>query len=134
VRQGQGGDKLSENREMRQVRGGWGMQWIHRARTPAFPNAFTIKELCPSAPRMRGSAMAVRVCAIFLRFSGPDLTRLSYRIRENNTFMGTEEQSQTEGISARFLCLTLFLCTIILFQDLVSHRSFPWAAFELQKD
>jgi hypothetical protein len=31
--------------------------------------------------------------------------------------MGTGEQSQTEDGSDRFLCLTLFLCTIILFQD-----------------
>jgi hypothetical protein len=37
-------------------------------------------------------------------------------------FIGTEEQSHIrqrnqDDISTRFLCLTLFLCTIILFQD-----------------
>jgi hypothetical protein len=41
-------------------------------------------------------------------------------IGENNTFMGTEEQSQTEEMD---LCLTLFLCTTILFQDLEESGS-----------
>jgi hypothetical protein len=41
----------------------------------------------------------------------------------NVLFRGTEEQSRQrnqDDNSARFLCLTLFLCTIILFPDLVS--------------